>query len=231
MFEQISQDLQKYINPAKAAFFPSFFKTGKKGYAEGDKFIGVIVPHQRLVAKKYISAPLSDIKKLLESEIHVYRLTGLFILVYKFEKASPEEKKAIYEFYTKNRAHVNNWDLVDTSAPHIVGTYLLDKDRIILYGFARSSDLWERRIAIVATQAFIRKNDFTDTIKIAEILLHDTHDLIHKAVGWMLREVGKRDRTTEEAFLKKYHKIMPRTMLRYSLEHFDEGKKKIYMAK
>lgn len=224
-------ELSKYSSSDKVEFLPRFFKTGPGQYGEGDEFIGVVVPDQRIVAKKFVDLPLAEIQKLLKSKIHEHRLTALMILVYQYKKATDVQKDEIYKFYLSNTKLINNWDLVDLSARDIVGEYLVDRDRDILYRLARSSNLWEKRIAIVATWAFIRRDDHKDTLGIAELLLGDTHDLIHKAVGWMLREVGKRDRAVEEQFLKKHHKTMPRTALRYALEHFDDKKRKLYMAK
>jgi 3-methyladenine DNA glycosylase AlkD len=203
-----------------------FFKTGKGEYGEGDVFLGVKVPHVRQIAKKHKDIPLSDVKKLLDSKIHEERQAGLFILVQKFQKGSQKE---IYEFYMKNIHAANNWDLVDLSAHKIAGAYLFDKDKKILYDFARSKNLWKKRVAVISTFYFIGKNEFADSLRIAEILLHDKHDLIHKAVGWMLREIGKRDLSAEEAFLKKHYKKMPRTMLRYAIEKFDEKKRHAYL--
>jgi 3-methyladenine DNA glycosylase AlkD len=231
-YNSIIKSLKTYTSSDKAKILAGFFKTGKGQYGEGDIFIGVTVPNQRIVAKKYfVDTSFDDIQKLLESKIHEHRLTGLFILVYKFEKANVSEQRRIYTFYLKNKQCINNWDLVDTTTPQIIGAYLLNKptERKILYKLAMSKNLWERRIAILATYTFIKYNEFADTLAIAEILLHDSHDLIHKAVGWMLREVGKKNQKVEEAFLKKHYKTMPRTMLRYAIERFDEKKKAFYM--
>lgn len=227
--QDLKRELKSLSDPEKASFFPKFFKAGRGEYAEGDKFIGVTVPNQRKIAKKYKDLRRSDIQKLLDSEIHEYRLTALFVLIHQFQEAGAAEQKDIYNFYLKNSKRVNNWDLVDSSAHKVVGAYLFDKDRTILYKLAQSKNLWERRIAIIATAHFISQNDFHDTIKIAEILRDDTHDLIHKAVGWMLREVGKRDQRFEEEFLKKHYKKMPRTMLRYSIERFPEELRQRYL--
>lgn len=223
----VVSDLQEFASPAKAKSSAWFFKTGKGQYGEGDQFIGVTVPLQRMVAKKYKDLPLKDIDQLLNSPIHEHRLTALFILVGQYKKLPAR----VYDFYLKHTTKINNWDLVDSSASYIVGEWLMDKDRTILYKLARSKNLWERRIAIIATGAFIKNKEFKDTFAIAELLLHDDHDLIHKAVGWMLREVGKRDQKAEEAFLKKYYKTMPRTMLRYAIEKFSEDKRHEYLAK
>jgi 3-methyladenine DNA glycosylase AlkD len=171
------------------------------------------------------------LQELLSSKIHEYRLTSLFILVSQYKKADDQLKKKIFDFYLKNTKNINNWDLVDLSAPNIVGDYLLNREKSILYSLANSSHLWEKRIAVLATFNFIRNNQFKDALKIAEILLKDSHDLIHKAAGWMLREIGKRDIKSEEGFLKKHHKHMPRTMLRYALEKFDGKKREFFMSK
>lgn len=220
----VVSDLQKFASPAKAKSSAWFFKTGPGQYGEGDVFIGVTVPDQRKVANRYKDLPLVEIEKLLSSPIHEHRLTALIIL------AGKTVDKEIYDFYFRHTDRINNWDMVDLSA-QIVGKYLQDKDRNMLRKLAVSKNLWERRIAIVATHTFIKANDFATTFTIAEILLKDAHDLIHKAVGWMLREVGKRDQEAEEKFLKKYYKTMPRTMLRYAIERFSEKKRHEYLAK
>lgn len=229
MYQQIVNDLQKYSSPQKAKILSRFFKTGKGEYGEGDIFLGVIVPQQRLVAKKYKHADLKTVKKLLYSKIHEHRLTALLILIYQLKKADETKKKEFFDFYLKNTRDINNWDLVDLSCRDIIGEYLLDKDRKILYQLAKSKNLWERRIAIISTSAFIRKGELQDTLRVSKILLKDKHDLIHKAVGWMLREAGKKDEKALENFLNKYYKKMPRTMLRYSIEKFSEDKRKKYL--
>lgn len=227
VLKQIQKELRDHADPAKAAFFPGFFKAS---YSKNDKFLGVTVPKQRTVVKKYQSlASLDDIKELLASPWHEERLTALFLLVWQFKKTS--DKKTHVDFYLANKTGVNNWDLVDSSAYHILGTWLLDKDRRLLYEMAKSPDIWERRIAIVATMAFIRAGQTTDTFKIAEVLLNDKEDLIQKAVGWLLREAGKKDNAELKKFLDKYHKTMPRTMLRYAIERFDEQTRKHYLGK
>lgn len=239
MFKQLQKDFLKMKNPAKAKILARFFKTGKGEYGYGDVFLGIMVPQQRLLAKKYSQLPLGDIQKLLSSKIHEHRLTALFILInqyqeikkYKNEKIKKRKLKTIFDFYLKNTRNINNWDLIDLSAPSIIGHYLLTRDRKILHKLAKSKSLWERRIAILASFYFIRSGEFDDTLKIAEILLNDKHDLIHKAVGWMLREVGKRNQAAEEKFLKKYYKKMPRTMLRYAIEKFDAKKRQFYLKK
>jgi 3-methyladenine DNA glycosylase AlkD len=216
--EELKRDLNKLADSEKAKVLMRFFKTGKGDYGEGDKFLGIVVPKQRIIAKKYNDLSLEDSAKMLNSEIHEYRLTALFILVLQFEKGDEKKRGEVYKTYYKNRKFVNNWDLVDLSAPKIMGAYLADKKRDILYRLAKSKNLWDRRIAMLSTFTFIRNRDYKDTLAIAEILLRDKHDLIHKAVGWMLREIGKRDPKPEIEFLKKYHKIMPRVMWRYATE-------------
>ena len=206
-----------------------FFKTGKGEYGEGDKFIGLKVPTQRKLAREFKDLTLADLAQLLKSPIHEERLISLFILVDKYSKADEKTKNDIFKFYLKNRKEINNWDLVDLSAPKILGKHLLKKDKSILFKFAVSKNLWERRIAILSTLEFIRIGDFKTTLKLCKILLNDEHDLIHKAVGWMLREIGKKDLESEEKFLKANYKKMPRTMLRYSIEKFPEIKRKKYL--
>lgn len=229
--KEIKEELSKYIEEDKAEYFPRFFKTGPGEYGEGDKFIGVRVPFQRKVAKKYYKyISLEELEILLKDPIHEYRLTALIILVNKFNKAKTEElRKSIVEFYLKNIDYVNNWDLVDSSADKILGEYLLDKEKDILYEFAETDHLWKQRISIMSTFRFIRNEKYEDTLKIAEILLNHEHDLIHKAVGWMLREVGKRDFELEFNFLQKHYKTMPRTMLRYAIEKFDQDLRKKFL--
>lgn len=228
--DDIENELAALAHKERAVILQKFFKTGKGDYGEGDVFIGITLPDARKIAKKYKHLRLKELGKLLKSDVHEYRAIALMILLNKFRN-EPEERKNVVDFYLANTAGINNWDLVDISAPGIVGEYLLDKNRAILYKFAKSGNLWERRIAIVSTFAFIRKNQFADTLKIAEILLKDKHDLIHKATGWMLREVGKRNQAVLENFLKKNSKRMPRTMLRYSIEKFSPAKRKFYMKK
>ncbi len=230
MLQKIKQELENYGNPAKAKLLSGFFKTGKGEYGEGDVFIGVKVPEQRLIAKKYSALPLSDVQKLLSSKIHEHRLTALLILIQKYKK-NPSERAKIVEFYLRNTKNINNWDLVDLSSHKILGDYLLDKDVSVLYKLAKSDNIWERRIAIISTAAFIGRHRFEHTLKIAKMLLKDTHDLMHKAAGWMLREVGKKNLEAELKFLDKHAPGMPRTMLRYAIERFAEPKKKHYMKK
>jgi 3-methyladenine DNA glycosylase AlkD len=228
---KLKKELQQLADPIQREILQRFFKTGKGEYGEGDIFLGIKVPVQRKVAKKYQALSLADIQRLLQSNIHEYRFTALVLLINRYMKADIPQKKELFDFYVKNVPyHINNWDLVDISAPKIVGDYLLDKPRDVLYQFAKSSHLWEKRVAIIATMTFIKNNDFKETLFLAEILLNDKQDLIHKTVGWMLREVGKRDQTVEEDFLKKYHKQMPRTMLRYAIEKFDVDKRAFYLS-
>jgi 3-methyladenine DNA glycosylase AlkD len=229
--ESAKRELWRFSSPEKAKLLSRFFKTGKGEYGEGDIFLGVMVPEQRKVAKRYSDLSLDDVKELLSSKIHEHRLVALIILVSKYRKADERGKKEIFDLYLKNTKSINNWDLVDLSANHIVGNYLLERKKTVLYKLAKSKNLWKRRIAVLSTFEFISNNRFEDSLKIAKILLKDEHDLIHKAVGWMLREIGKRDQKTEEGFLKKYYKQMPRTMLRYAIERFDEKKRKRYMKK
>ena len=225
----LRSEIKGMADPEKASVSAWFFKTGPGEYGEGDKFLGLRVPELRKLSKKYKKLPLEDTLKLLRSEFHEERQLSLFILVLNFKKASSEEQKEIYELYLKNLSCVNNWDLVDCSAPHIVGPYLEDKPKDILYDFARSGGLWERRVAILATHHYIKKLSFDETLKISKMLLSDEEDLIQKAVGWMLREIGRRDESEEKAFLKKHYKNMPRTMLRYAIERFSEDERKAYL--
>jgi 3-methyladenine DNA glycosylase AlkD len=228
---EVQANLRSLANPEHAKTLSWFFKTGPGQYGEGDKFIGLKVPVLRKLAKQYATLPLAEIELLLHSEIHEQRLFALMLLVMQASKADSSGKKAIHKFYLANTRWINNWDLVDLSAPQIVGAYLADKDRKILYKLARSKSLWQRRIAIVATFAFIRADDFGDTLSLAEILLSDREDLIHKAAGWMLREVGKRDLAALEGFLNKHTLAMPRTMLRYAIEKFPEKKRLGYLKR
>ena len=224
------KELKSYKNPKKAKLLAGYFKTGKGQYGEGDIFLGIMLPTQRLIAKKYTTLSFGEIRKLLQSKVHECRLVALLILVEQYRRGDALSKKKIATFYLANTKRVNNWDLVDLSADKILGEYLRDKDRNILYQLARSKNIWERRISILSTFAFIREGEYKDTFKISEILLSDSHDLIHKAVGWFLREVGKKDQVAEERFLKKHIHQLPRTTLRYAIERFDEAKRKKYMS-
>lgn len=228
--KNILNEINSYANPAKAKLLQGFFKTGKGDYGEGDVFLGVMVPEQRKLVKKYFSQiSIEEIQGLLNTNIHEYRLTALLMLVNKYKKGDEQIKDEIFKFYLKNTRNINNWDLVDLSAPNIVGSFLLDKNREVLYKLATSHHLWEKRISILATFSFIKEYQFKDTLNISEILLQDKHDLIHKAVGWMLREIGKRDIKTLKSFLNKHYKAMPRTMLRYAIEKFPENERKAYL--
>jgi len=223
-------EIQALANKEIAKHSLRFFKTSKGEYGYGDVFLGVRTPQIRLIAKKYIDISTADMKMIIKSKYHEERLLGLIILVNKYSKAKDEKvRNQLYKIYVSSFKYVNNWDLVDVTCPHVIGKHLMNKERSILYSWAKSNDLWTKRIAIVSTHWFIRKNDLDDTFKIAEILLNDEHDLIHKAVGWMLREAGKRDLEKEEIFLKKHYKNMPRTMLRYSIEKFPEPKRQKYL--
>ncbi|NMC35989.1 DNA alkylation repair protein [Candidatus Beckwithbacteria bacterium] len=228
---QLQSDFFKLKNPAKAEIFQRFFKTGPGEYGEGDVFLGLTVPQQRQLVKKHKDLDFLALQKLLQNKIHEYRLVALLILVEQFGKADENKQRQVFNFYLKNTSHINNWDLVDLSAPKIIGAYLLSKkpERKTLYQLAKSSNLWEKRIAILATYTFIKNGELEDTLKISEILLKDKHDLIHKAVGWMLRELGKIDQNLEEQFLQKYGKQIPRTMLRYAIEKFEESKRQYYL--
>lgn len=227
----VRKELLKNRDKEQAKNLSRFFKTGKGQYGEGDVFLGIKVPVQREIVGKFKNIDLKEIQELLNDEIHECRLTGLLILVDKYKKS--ENKKEIFDFYLKNTKRINNWDLVDLTAPNIVGDYLLDKkrERKVLYSLVKSKNLWERRIAILSTFTFLRNNDYEDVLKISEILLKDEQDLIHKAVGWMLREAGKRDKETEIVFLNKHYRSMPRTMLRYAIEKFTDKEKKFFMKK
>ncbi len=230
----LQKEMKKLSNPKQAKLLMGFFKTGKGEYGEGDIFYGIKVPVTRTMAKKYsIEITLKDSEELLHSKIHEERLCALLILIQKYEskKVSESEKKEIFEFYLKNTKYINNWDLVDLSCHHIVGEYLFNhpKEIQILEKLAKSELLWDKRIAMISTYHFIYRKEFDYPIKIAEILLNSKEDLMHKAVGWMLREIGKRDLLVEETFLKKHYKTMPRTMLRYAIEKFPEKKRKSYL--
>jgi len=228
--EDVQKELNAIANPEKEKLLQRYFKTGAGGYAEGDKFLGVMVPLQRNIAKKYRDLNLDEIKKLLSSKIHEYRFTALKILVLRYGKALEKDKAKIVAFYLKNKKNINNWDLVDTSAPYILGNWLINNDRSVLYELVKSKNVWDKRIAVVSTAFFIRNNDFKDTLRLAKILLIDKHDLIHKATGWMLREVGKRSEITLEKFLGENCQVMPRTMLRYAIERLPKQKQKYYLS-
>jgi len=226
----VKDKLQSLANPTIAEHSQRFFKTGKGEYGEGDKFLGIRVPVLRKQVKLFRELSLVDVCRVLQSRFHEERLLALLMLVDRFERADETEQTEIYQLYLRHTDYINNWDLVDSSALQIVGGYLFERERDSLYELVHSVSLWERRIAIIATFYMIRREDFSDTLKLAEILLEDGEDLIHKAVGWMLREVGKRDMDVEQKFLQEYYKNMPRTMLRYAIEKFPEPLRKQYLA-
>lgn len=229
----LQKELKLLENKEKAKFLQGFFKTGKGDYAEGDVFYGITVPQTRSLAKSFSHITLKEAEELLKSKIHEERLCALLILIQKFEnrKTTEEEKKEIFDFYLKNTKYINNWDLVDLSSHEIVGAYLFNhpKERGVLKKLAKSELLWDKRIAMVSCYHFIYRKEFKEPLEVAEILVNDKHDLMHKAVGWMLREIGKRDLASEEKFLKKHYKKMPRTMLRYAIEKFPEKKRLAYL--
>ena len=226
---EIQAKLRAFASEENAKTAQWFFKTGPGEYGEGDQFIGVRAPDLRQLAKELKATPIDEAFELLQSPIHEDRSLALLILVHAFSKGDAATKQKIYEAYLRHTDFINGWDLVDASAPHIVGAYLFDKSRKPLYKLAKSNSLWERRIAMIATQHFIRQKDFADALQIAKLLLHDNHDLIQKAVGWMLREIGDRELAAEEAFLQVHYKTMPRTMLRYAIEKFPEAKRQAYL--
>lgn len=227
--ENIISFLKSLSDSAIAAHSQRYFKTGQGEYGEGDKFLGIRVPVLRKTVRQFQQASLSEIKKCLGSEYHEVRLFALFLLVQQFSVADEAKREQIYRLYLANTKYINNWDLIDSSAPKIVGAWLFNKDRTVLAKLARSPMLWERRIAIMSTAFFIKNNQFRDTINISLVLLHDEQELIHKAVGWMLREVGNRNREIEEKFLIKHYKNMPRIMLRYAIEKFSQPRRKEYL--
>jgi 3-methyladenine DNA glycosylase AlkD len=227
--KEIQARLRSLGNPEHAATLAWFFKTGPGQYAEGDKFAGLKTPAIRKLGTEFAALPLAQVERLLHSEIHEERSLALMILVAQAKQGNERERKRIYDFYLANSKWVNNWDLVDLSAPQLAGVYFENRSRKPLYRLAKSKSLWERRISIVSTFHFIRQNDFGDTLAIADLLLGDKEDLIHKAAGWMLREVGKRDLAALEGFLRERHRIMPRTMLRYAIEKFEEKKRLAYL--
>jgi 3-methyladenine DNA glycosylase AlkD len=225
----IINELRSVGTPEKAVILQRFFKTGKGQYGEGDVFLGIVVPHTRSIAKANLRTPMEEIARLLQSKYHEARMCALFILTEQVKKAAESEKEAIFNFYIQNTSYINNWDLVDLTAPKIAGEYLLDKERTLLYRLVESANLWEQRIAIISTLAFIRKNDFSDTFALSKRLLGHKHNLMHKAVGWMLREVGKRDRKALTDFLEEYATRLPRTALRYAIEHYPEPERQYFL--
>jgi 3-methyladenine DNA glycosylase AlkD len=230
MLSELEKVLNEEANSEKAKILQGFFKTGRGQYGERDIFLGISVPKQRVIAKQFGNLDFEEIQKLLNSKIHERRLIALLILVERFSRGDENLRKKVFDFYLNNTKNINNWDLVDLSAYQIVGNYLLDKPRNVLIDLANSKELWEKRISIVSCFAFIRKNEFEDCLRISEILLGDEHDLIHKAVGWMLREVGKRDVETLRKFLRKNYSFLSRTTLRYSIEKFSEEERKKWLA-
>ncbi len=229
--ERVKAELEKFSDSEHAMKLQGFFKTGEGEYGEGDFFLGVRVPDQRRIAKKYRNIPLTDVLELLQSGIHEHRLTALFILTEQFNKGDEEARRRIVDLYLSNTAYVNNWDLVDSSAHKILGVWLVDKPRGVLYDLTRSENLWERRISIISTFAFIKHGDLVDALALARVLVDDSHDLIHKASGWVLREVGKKDQSVLEEFLVEHFETMPRTMLRYAIERLPEERRRFYMGR
>lgn len=229
IIHEIQKDLEGLSHPGDAAFLQGFFKTGPGQYGEGDIFRGIRVPVVRKLAGKYRGISLENADALLHSACHEDRLLALLILIRKYEAADEAGRSAVYELYLGRTAYINNWDLVDLSAKRIVGAHLKNRSRKPLYRLARSKSIWERRIAVLATFHFINYNDFGDALEIAALLLGDKEDLIHKAVGWMLREIGKRDREREEEFLLRHYRRMPRTMLRYAIERFPRDRRLMYL--
>jgi len=223
--------LRALADPARAVLLQRFFQTGPGQYGEGDQFLGLTLPQQRLVAREFRALPLAEAEQLLHSPWHECRQTALIVWTLQFAKAGPAGRKAIHEAYLANRRFVNNWNLVDITCPLLLGTYLLDKDRTLLYDLAAEPHLWSQRMAIISTLAFIRKNQFADTFALAEQLLSHPHDLIHKATGWMLREVGKRNEEALEEFLTDHHGQLPRTALRYAIEKLPPARRQWHMSK
>lgn len=230
-YQEIVKYLQSLADNERAQHAMRYFKTAEGEYGYGDHFLGISVPVVRLAVRKYKSATIDTAEKLLKSEYHEVRLFALLLLVEKFLKGNADTQHKIFHIYLENTQYINNWDLVDSSAPQIIGGFLADKDRDILIGLAQSGSLWQRRIAVLATFTFIRKNQFEDALHLAELLLNDAEDLIHKATGWMLREIGKRDLAVETAFLETHAQLMPRTMLRYAIEKFTEAERRKYLNK
>jgi 3-methyladenine DNA glycosylase AlkD len=227
----VRRDIRKLARPDRARSNKSFFKTGRGEYGAGDRFLGVTVPQLRTLAREYRDMPLKYVAALLRSRWHEERLLALLILVRQYVHADTRTRRSIHRLYLRNTRSINNWDLVDSSAAQIVGAHLDMRDRRVLRRLARSPSVWERRIAMIATYHYIRQKDFKDALAIAALLRRDEHDLIHKAVGWMLREIGKRDRRAEERFLRKHARTMPRTMLRYAIEKFPPTLRRKYMAR
>ncbi len=231
MVRKVRRDLRDVASADRAQINKWFFKTGPGEYGEGDRFLGVTVPQLRAIARTYQNLPLREVASLLTSRWHEERLLALLILVRQYARGDERTRRMIYQMYLRHTRWINNWDLVDSSAAHIVGAQLEHGNRSILRRLARSTSVWERRIAMIATYHYIRNGDFTDALAIAGLLVGDEHDLIHKAVGWMLREIGNRHRATEERFLRKHAATMPRTMLRYAVEKFPEPLRRKYLSR
>ena len=229
IYQEIIYHLHGLANPEIAEHSPRFFKAARGEYGDGDKFLGIRVPIIRQSVKKYKTSPLSVTKKLLQSECHEIRLFALLLLVLQFSKGSSDEQEIVYRVYLNNTRYINNWDLVDTTAHHIVGKHLENRDKTILYKLSKSRSLWEWRTAIISTFHFIRNSEFKETLQISKWLLNDRENLIHKAVGWMLREIGKRNLAAETGFLKSHYKTMPRTMIRYAIERFSKEERQKYL--
>jgi len=229
MLEELKGELDKHKNPKRAEHDSRYFKTEPGEYGEGRISFGIKTEIIRDLAKKYAGLPMRGVQELLSSGISDYQSTALRVLIHKFRKADEQDRGDIFNFYIRNIRNINNWDLVDISAPHIVGVFLEDKKKNKLYELAQSKNMWEKRIAIISTFAFIKKDEFVDALRISEILLNDSHDLIHKAIGWMLREIGKRNEKILEDFLKNHYSQIPRTTLRYAIEKFEEDKRKKYL--
>ena len=226
----LRRDLRAEADASDAIHLQRFFKTGPGQYGEGDKFLGVRVPVLRRLARAYRDLPVGDALVLLQSKLHEERLLGLLLLVALYQRGESDRKQVVYDAYLAHTRHINNWDLVDASAEYIVGPHVAPDSLDVLERLATSADLWERRIAMLATFHWIKQGEFAPALRIASLLLTDRHDLIHKAVGWMLREIGKRDRAVEVAFLREHHAAMPRTALRYAIEHFPDRERKRYLA-
>jgi 3-methyladenine DNA glycosylase AlkD len=225
----IQSRLEELSDPAQAQFAQRFFRTGPGEYGEGDMFRGIRVPVLRKLSKAFQETPLTEVLGLLGSSFHEDRLLALLLLMHRYALADACERERLFEIYLANTRHINNWDLVDISAPHIPGRFLYEHERTPLYRLVGSPSLWERRIAVIATFYFIRRGEYGETLAISELLLEDREDLIHKASGWMLREVGKRDMEAEEGFLSEHYRRMPRTMLRYAIERFPEERRLSYL--
>ncbi|MFQ3575203.1 MAG: DNA alkylation repair protein [Cytophagales bacterium] len=222
--------LQLLKNDEKALFLKRFFKTGVGEYAEGDIFWGIVMPELRRVANSFENLSLEEIPLLMNNEVHEVRMTASLILTFKMKKAKSEvDKRLIFDTYVQQVDGINNWDLVDVTAPHVIGVHLLNKDHDLLFHFAKSENLWKQRIAVVSTLHFIKNKKFETTLTLSALLMNHKHDLMHKAIGWMLREIGKKDKPTLESFLKVHYSKMPRTMLRYSIERFDEERRQAYL--